>query len=147
MQQNYFFVAFLRSVPQLSPVSELCMQFHELMSGFLLWCVLSAVITYRDRCMNTFPNHVQSIELTTGGLSIKVQKQLKDDQEKWSKATSHNSVITKGLNTYVNGIFKFFLLNTFANISKSLLWCIECELMRGQSNLNSFCIRLQQGPE
>ncbi len=31
-----------------------------------------------------------------------------------------SSVVAKGLNTYVNVIFKFFLFNTFTDISKIL---------------------------
>ena len=62
-----FFVAFPRSVPRHNPVSELCRQFlqpHGLV--FALICIVSCETLYRQVC--AFPNHVQSIEFTTGGL-------------------------------------------------------------------------------
>ena len=62
-----FFVAFPRSVPQQYPVSELCWQVlwpHG--SVVALISTVSCETLYRQVC--AFPNHVQSIEFTTGGL-------------------------------------------------------------------------------
>ena len=49
----------------------------------------------------------------------------------------------KGLNTYVNVIFQFFLFNKFAKISKIphlSLWGIECRLMRGRKKTISMIL-------
>lgn len=62
-----------RSVPRHNPVLELYRQFlrrHGLV--FALMCTVNCGTLYRQMC--AFPNHVQSIEFTTGGL--------KDDQLK-----------------------------------------------------------------
>ena len=72
-----FFVAFSRSVPRHNPVSELCRQFlrpHGLV--FALICIVSCETLYRQ--MYAFPNHIQSIEFTTGGLQSRCRN--KDDQ-------------------------------------------------------------------
>ena len=60
-------VPFSRSVPQHNPVSELyrqVIQLHGLV--FALTCTLKWGTLYRQVC--DFPNNVQSIEFTTGGL-------------------------------------------------------------------------------
>ena len=71
------FVAFPRSVPRHNPVFELCRQFlrpHGLV--FALICIVSCETLYRQVC--AFPNHVQSIEFTTGGLQSRCRQHLKD---------------------------------------------------------------------
>ena len=62
-------VPFPRSVSQHNPVSELYGQFLQ-PHGFVfaLTCTVNCGILYRQVC--AFPNHVQSIEMTTGGLHL-----------------------------------------------------------------------------
>jgi hypothetical protein len=60
-------VPFPRSVPRHNPFSELYGRFlqpHGLV--FALTCTVSCGTLYRQVCV--FPNHVQSMEFTTGGL-------------------------------------------------------------------------------
>ena len=60
-------VPFPRSVPRHNPVSALYGQFlrpHGLV--FALTCTVNCGTLYRQVC--AFPNHVQSIQFTTGGL-------------------------------------------------------------------------------
>jgi hypothetical protein len=62
-------VLFLRSMPKHNPVSELYGQFlrpHGLV--FALTCTANCGTLYWQAY--TFPNHVQSIEFTTGGLQL-----------------------------------------------------------------------------
>ena len=61
---RYVLVPFSRSVPRHNPVSELFFQPHGLV--FALTCTVNCGTLYRHLC--AFPNHVQSIEFTTGGL-------------------------------------------------------------------------------
>ena len=62
---RHFLVPFPRSVPRHNPVLELYGQFlHGLV--FALTCTVNCGTLYRQVC--AFPNHVQSIEFTTGGL-------------------------------------------------------------------------------
>jgi hypothetical protein len=74
---------------------------------------------YIDRC--AFPNHVQSIELTTGGLqsscniSRMISRMINGIR---MHLRSNSSLKAKGLNTYANMLFLFF--NTFENISRNL---------------------------
>ena len=65
---------FPRSVPRHNPVSELYRQFprpHGLV--FALTCTVNCGTLYRQVC--AFPNHVQSIEFTTGGIQSSLQFQ------------------------------------------------------------------------
>ena len=68
-----------------------------------------------------FPNYVQSIEFTTGGLQSSCRNISRMINEKRMDPSSISSVIAKGLNTYVNKVFMFFILNKLANISENLL--------------------------
>ena len=67
IQFKIIFASSPRCVPLHSPVSGVCSQFLQ-PHGFVsaLMCV-AAVRLYIDRC--DFPNHVQTIEYTTGGQS------------------------------------------------------------------------------
>ena len=63
---DIFLVTFPRSVLRHNPVSKLYRQFprpHGLV--FALTCPVNCGTLYRQEC--AFPNHVQSIEFTTGG--------------------------------------------------------------------------------
>lgn len=84
-------VAFPRSVPWHNPVSELCRQFFRLQGLiFALICIVSCETLYRKVC--AFPNPVQSIEFTTGGL----QSTSHDDQEKWEAPELNFKCDSKG---------------------------------------------------
>jgi hypothetical protein len=73
-------------------------------NGFVF--ALSTVGPYIDRCV-AFPNHVQSIEFTTGGL----QSSCRNIPRMITGNRIHLSLISslkaKGLNTYVNKVFLF----------------------------------------
>ena len=105
------------------------------MACFFLRHALSTVGT----CVNRYvPNHVQSIEFTTGGLQsscIKISVMINGNRMHLS---SISSLIAKGLNTYVNMVFLFFIFNTFA----LSLWGIVCKLMRVKKCLLHFRIML-----
>ena len=73
--------------------------------AWILLCTVNCGTLYRQVC--AFPNHVKSIEFTTGGLQSSYRKHLKDDE--W-KQDAPSSLIAKGLNIFY----------TFANISKNL---------------------------
>ena len=95
------FVPFPRFVPRHNPVSELYGQFvqpHGL--GFALTCTVNCGTLYRQGC--AFPNHVQSIELTTGGLQSSCKNIPRYDQWKQETGSSVSILIAKGRNTYVN---------------------------------------------
>ena len=62
---------------------------------------------YIVRC--AFPNHVQAIEFTTGGLQV-VETFSRMINGNWM----HLSLIGKGLNTYVNKVFLFFICDKCA---------------------------------
>ena len=67
---RHFLVPFPRSVPRHNPVSELYGQFlqpHGLV--FDLTCTVNCGTLFRQVC--AFPNHVQSIGFTTGGLQAR----------------------------------------------------------------------------
>ena len=100
-------VPFPRSVPRHNPFSELYAQFlrpHGLV--FALTCIANCGTLYRHVC--AFPNHVQSIEFTTGGLQSSCWNISKMINENRMDLSSISSLIAKGLNTYVNKVFLFF---------------------------------------
>ena len=70
---------------------------------FALTCIVYYG-TYIDRC--AFLNHVQSIEFTTDGL----HSSCRNNSRMINGNRMHPSPIAKGLNTYVNKVFLFFLL-------------------------------------
>ena len=97
----YSLVPLPRSVPQHNPVSELYGKFlrpHCLV--FALTCTVNCETLYRQMC--AFPDHVQSIEFTTGELQSSCRN---ISRMHWS---SISSLIAKGLNTYGNNIFVFY---------------------------------------
>jgi hypothetical protein len=98
------------SVPRHNPVSELYRQFlqpHGLV--FALACTVKFGILYRQ--LFAFPNHVQSIEFTTGGLQSihrKISRMIIGNRMHLS---SISSLIAKCLN---NKVFLIFIFDTFA---------------------------------
>ena len=103
---------FSRSVPWHNPVSELYGQFlqhHGLV--FALTCTVNYWTLYSQVC--TFPNHVQSIEFTTGGLQSSWRNISRMINGNRMNLSAISSFIAKGLNTYVNKVFLFFIFNTF----------------------------------
>ena len=97
---RHFLVPFSRSVPRHNPVSELYRQLfspHGLV--FDLTCTVTWWTLYKQMC--AFPNHVQSVECTTGGLhssSRNISRMIIRYRMHLSSISSH---IAKGLNTYV----------------------------------------------
>ena len=71
--------------------------------------VLSALeqVFIKDLSVLTFPNHVQSIECTTGGLQLSCRNISRMIYGNWMHPSSISSLTPKGLNTYVNKVFLF----------------------------------------
>ena len=110
-------VPFPRSVPRHNPVSDLYGQFLQ-PHGFVfaLTCTVNCGTLYRQVC--AFPNHVQSIEFTTGGLQSCCRNISRMINGNRMHQSSISSLLAKGLNTYVNKVFLFefvFLFNPFKN--------------------------------
>ena len=108
-------VPFPRSEPRHNPVSELYRQFlrpHGLV--FDVTCTVNCGTLYRT---GAFPNHVQSSELVDSNQVVETPQGISGNRIHLS---SISSLMDKGLNTYINKPFQFFIWNTFANISKNL---------------------------
>jgi hypothetical protein len=78
---------------------------------FALTCSVYCGTLYRQVC--AFPNNVQSIESSCRNISSMINGN--------RILSLILSLISKGLNTYVNKVFLFFVFNECANISKNLL--------------------------
>ncbi|KAK6308683.1 hypothetical protein J4Q44_G00201460 [Coregonus suidteri] len=83
---------------------------------FALTCTVNCGTLYRQVC--AFPNHVQSMKFTTGGLQSSCRNISRMINGNKMHLSSISSLIAKGLNTYVNKVFLIF--NTFAKMSKNL---------------------------
>jgi hypothetical protein len=86
-------------VPRHNPVSELYGQFlwlHGLI--FALTCTVNSGTLYRQVC--AFPNHVQLIEFTTGGLRSSCRNISRMISGNRMHLSSVSSLIAKGLNTF-----------------------------------------------
>ena len=97
-------VPFPRSVPQHNPVSELYGQFlcpHGLVFSRTYTVICGTL--YRQVC--AFPNHVESIEFTTGGLQSSCGNISTMINGNRMHLRSILSLIAKGLNIYVNMVF------------------------------------------
>jgi hypothetical protein len=120
---RHVLVPFPRSVPWHNPFSELYGQFlrpHGLVFA-LTWSVNCETLS-RQVC--AFPNHVQSIEFTTGGLQSNCRNISRIINGNRMHLSSISSLIAKGLNSYVNKVLLFFIINTFEKISKKrFLFC------------------------
>ena len=81
---------------------------------FMAMFVLSTVGPSIDKQVCAFPNHVQSIEFTTGGLQSSCRNISRIINGNRMHLSSILSLIAKGLNTYVNKVFLFLIFNTFA---------------------------------
>jgi hypothetical protein len=117
-----------RSVPRHNPVSELYGQLlrpHGLV--FARTCNVNCGTLYRQ--VSAFPNHIQSIEFTTGGLQSSCLTILRMINGNRMHQRSILSLKAKDLNTYVNA---FYIFNK-ANIKKMFfalsLWGIVCRSM------------------
>ena len=94
-------VLFPRAVPRHNPVSELYGQFlSPRCLVFSLTCTVNCGTLYKQVC--AFPNHVQSIEFTTGGLQSSCRNISRMINGNRMHLNSIPSLIAKGLNTYVN---------------------------------------------
>ena len=99
-----------------NPLSDLYRQFlrpHGLV--FALTCTVNCGTLYRQVC--AFPNHVQSIEFTTGGLQSSCRNISRMFNGNRMNLSLILSPIANGLNTYVNKVFLFYIFYTCANIS------------------------------
>jgi hypothetical protein len=76
---------------------------------FVLTCTVNCGILYRQVC--AFPKHVQSIEFTTGYCQSSCRNISRINGNRMH-LSSISSLIAKGLNTYVNKVFLFFIINT-----------------------------------
>ena len=118
-------------------LSELCRQFlwpHGL--GFCsdMHCQLWDVTVYRQVC--AFPNHVQSIEFTTGGLQSCYRNISRMINGSRMHLSSILNGIAKGLNTYVHVIFNLFtFFYKCANISKNMVSLCYYGLLKWPSTL------------
>ena len=74
---------------------------------FALTCIVNYGTLYRQVC--AFPNDVQSIEFTTGGLQSSCRNGSRMINGKRMHMSSISSLIAKSLNTYVNKVFLFSL--------------------------------------
>ena len=88
-------------------------------------------LLYRQVC--AFPNHVQSIEFTTGGLQLSCRHISRMINGNRMHLSSILSLIENGLNSYVNKVFLFLFLIHLQNFYKPVfylsLWGIACRLM------------------
>ena len=120
---RHFLVPFPRSVPQHNPVSELYRQFlrpHGLV--FALTCTVNCGTLYRQVC--AFPNHVQSIEFSTGGLQSRYRNISRMINGNRMHLSSISSLI---VNIYVRKVFLFHL---FVNLQTFLKTCF-CFVIMG----------------
>ena len=85
---------------------------------FALTYTVNCGTVYRPVC--AFPNHVQSIECTTGGLQSSYRNNSRMINRNRMHLSSISGLIAKCLFTYVNKVYLFFIFNTFANIYKNL---------------------------
>ena len=97
-------VPFFRSVPQHN-VSDLYGQFISTswLVFFVLTCTVNCGTLYRQEC--AFPNHVQSVESTTGGLKSSCRNISRMINGNRIQLSSISNVIAKGLITYANKVF------------------------------------------
>ena len=119
-------VPLLRSVPRHNRASELYGQFlrpHGLIVA--LTCTVNCGTLYRQVC--AFPNHVQSIEFTTGGLQSSCRNISRMINGNRMHLSSISSIIEKGLNTCVNKVFLFLFFYTFAfSLCHYGVSCVDC---------------------
>jgi hypothetical protein len=87
-----FWGTFPRSVPLHNPVSELYRQF--LRPHALVFALINCETLYRQVC--AFPNHVQSIEFTTGGLQSNCRNISRMINGNRMHLSSISSLIAKG---------------------------------------------------
>ena len=77
--------------------------------GFALTCTVNCGTLYRKGC--AFPNHVQSIEFTTGGLQSSCRNISRLVNGNGMHLSSFSRLLAKVLNTYVNNVFLFKLFS------------------------------------
>jgi hypothetical protein len=91
--------------------------FNFMACFFVLTCNVNFGSLYREVC--AFSNHVQSIEFTTGGVQSSCRNISRRINGNRMHLGSISSLKAKGLNTYINKVFLFYIFYTFANISKT----------------------------
>jgi hypothetical protein len=85
---------------------------HGLM--FPLTCTVNCGTLYRQVC--AFPIHIQSIKFGLKSSCKNISSMFNGNR---MHRSSISNLIAKGLNTYVNKVYIFFMLNTFARILKT----------------------------
>jgi hypothetical protein len=83
---------------------------------FALTYTVNCGTLYRQVC--AFPNHVQYIDVTTGGLQSSCRNISRMINGNRMHLSSISSLIAKGQNTYVSKYFCFYF-NTFAKIKRN----------------------------
>jgi hypothetical protein len=114
---------------RVNPVSNLYRQFiwpHGLV--FALTCTVNCGTLYKQAC--AFPNHVQSIEFTTGGQQSSCRNMSRMINGNRMHLTSILSLIAKGLNTYVNKAVVIFANKSKKSVFALSLWHIVCRLRK-----------------
>ena len=99
-------VPFPRSVSRHNLVSELCGRFPQLHGlVFALTCTVNCRTLNIQVC--AFPNHVQSVDFTSGGLQSKCSNISRMITENRMHLSWILNLKAKGLNSYVNKVFMF----------------------------------------
>jgi hypothetical protein len=141
---------FFSTLPQICALTQSCLKALRTIPssswlGFVLTFTVNCGTLYRQVC--AFPNHVQSIGFATCGLQSSCRNILRMINGNTMHLSSISSLIAKGLNTYVNKVFLFFIFNTFAKIYTKKcfalsLWGIVCRLIELNIFLVNFRITL-----
>ena len=90
------------------------------------------------------PLHLKrTISFTTGGLQSTCRNISRMKNGNRMHLSSISSLTGNGMNTYLNEVFLFFIVNKLANISKKpvftlSLCCILCRLMKEKMNQNQY---------
>ena len=103
-------------LPQICASTQSCLRVlrNIPLTSWLGFCSVNCGTLSRQVC--AFPNHVQSIDFTTGGLQSSCRNISRMINGNRMHLSSISRLIAKGLNTYVNKVFMFFLFNTFAKL-------------------------------
>ena len=81
--------------------------------------------------LGAFPNHVQSIEFITGGLQSSCRNISRMINGNMMHLSPISSLIAKGLNTYVNNVFRVFIhlqhfLKKLFLLCRYGVLCVDC---------------------
>ena len=100
-----------RTLPQISASTQSCLgALRTILSTLWLGFCSDMYSGTLNRQVCAFPNHVRSIEFTTGGLQSSCRNISRMINGNRMQLSSITSLIEKGLNTYVNKVFLFSFL-------------------------------------